>query len=52
MANKNTTRKTVARRNRKNIEKGLHTSSLAFNNTIVTITDAQEMLYLGEVLEN
>ena len=39
MANKNTTRKTVARRNRKNIEKGIVHIRSSFNNTIVTITD-------------
>ena len=41
MANNKTTRKPVARRNRKNIESGeaqIHTS---INNTIVTKTDTQ-----------
>ena len=41
MANKNGVKKPVARRNRKNIDKGeahIHTS---FNNTIVTITDTK-----------
>ncbi len=41
MANKNTTRKTVARRNRKNIEKGIVHIRSSFNNTIVTITDVK-----------
>ena len=41
MANKNTTRKPVARRNRKNIEKGQAHIHSSFNNTIVTITDVQ-----------
>ena len=39
MANKNVTKKTVARRNRKNIEKGEAHIHSSFNNTIVTITD-------------
>ena len=39
MADKNVTRKTVARRNRKNIEKGEAHIHSSFNNTIVTITD-------------
>ena len=39
MANNNTTRKPVARRNRKNIEKGAAHIHSSFNNTIVTITD-------------
>ena len=38
MANKTTTRK-VARRNRKNIEKGAAHIHSSFNNTIVSITD-------------
>ena len=38
---KNTTRKPVARRNRKNIEKGAAHIHSSFNNTIVTITDTQ-----------
>ena len=38
---KNVTRKTVARRNRKNIEKGQAHIHSSFNNTIVTITDIQ-----------
>ena len=41
MANKNTARKPVARRNRKNIEKGQAHIHSSFNNTIVTITDTQ-----------
>lgn len=36
---KNVTRKTVSRRNRKNIEKGAAHIHSSFNNTIVTITD-------------
>ena len=36
---KNVTKKTVARRNRKNIEKGAAHIHSSFNNTIVTITD-------------
>ena len=39
MANKNVTKKTVARRNRKNIDKGEAHIHSSFNNTIVTITD-------------
>ena len=39
MANKNVTKKPVARRNRKNIEKGEAHIHSSFNNTIVTITD-------------
>ena len=38
MANNKTTRKPVARRNRKNIEKGAAHIHSSFNNTIVTIT--------------
>ena len=38
---KNVTRKTVARRNRKNIEKGEAHIHSSFNNTIVTISDVQ-----------
>ena len=38
---KNVTRKTVARRNRKNIEKGEAHIHSSFNNTIVTITDVK-----------
>ena len=41
MANKSLTKKTVARRNRKNIEKGESHIHSSFNNTIVTITDTQ-----------
>ena len=41
MANKNVTKKPVARRNRKNIEKGEAHIHSSFNNTIVTITDTQ-----------
>lgn len=36
---KNVTRKTVARRNRKNIERGAAHIHSSFNNTIVSITD-------------
>ena len=39
MANNKTTRKPVARRNRKNIEKGAAHIHSSFNNTIVTLTD-------------
>ena len=39
MANKNVTKKPVARRNRKNIDKGEAHIHSSFNNTIVTITD-------------
>lgn len=38
---KNVTTKKVARRNRKNIEKGAAHIHSSFNNTIVTITDTQ-----------
>ena len=38
---KNVTTKKVARRNRKNIEKGAAHIHSSFNNTIVTITDVQ-----------
>ena len=41
MANNKTTRKPVARRNRKNIEKGQAHIHSSFNNTIVTISDVQ-----------
>ena len=41
MANNKTTRKPVARRNRKNIEKGAAHIHSSFNNTIVTISDVQ-----------
>ena len=41
MANKNGVKKPVARRNRKNIEKGAAHIHSSFNNTIVTITDTQ-----------
>ena len=41
MANKNVAKKPVARRNRKNIEKGAAHIHSSFNNTIVTITDTQ-----------
>ena len=36
---RNVTRKTVARRNRKNIDRGAAHIHSSFNNTIVTITD-------------
>ena len=39
MANKNVAKKPVARRNRKNIEKGAAHIHSSFNNTIVSITD-------------
>ena len=39
MANKNVAKKPVARRNRKNIDKGEAHIHSSFNNTIVTITD-------------
>ena len=39
MAKQNVAKKTVARRNRKNIEKGEAHIHSSFNNTIVTITD-------------
>ena len=39
MANKNVAKKPVARRNRKNIDKGEANIHSSFNNTIVTITD-------------
>ena len=39
MANKNVAKKPVARRNRKNIDKGAAHIHSSFNNTIVTITD-------------
>ena len=39
MANKNVAKKPVARRNRKNIDKGEAHIHSRFNNTIVTITD-------------
>jgi len=41
MANKTVTKKPVARRNRKNIEKGEAHIHSSFNNTIVTITDTR-----------
>ena len=41
MANKNGVKKPVARRNRKNIDKGEAHIHSSFNNTIVTITDTQ-----------
>lgn len=41
MANRNVTKKTVARRNRKNIDKGEAHIHSSFNNTIVTITDTK-----------
>ena len=41
MANKNVAKKPVARRNRKNIDKGEAHIHSSFNNTIVTITDTQ-----------
>lgn len=41
MANKNGVKKTVARRNRKNIDKGEAHIHSSFNNTIVTITDTK-----------
>ena len=39
MANKNVAKKPVARRNRKNIDKGAAHIHSSFNNTIVSITD-------------
>ena len=39
MANRNVSKKPVARRNRKNIDKGEAHIHSSFNNTIVTITD-------------
>ena len=41
MANKNGAKKPVARRNRKNIDKGEAHIHSSFNNTIVTITDVK-----------
>mgnify|MGYP004593818429 CR=1 FL=1 len=41
MANKNGAKKPVARRNRKNIDKGEAHIHSTFNNTIVTITDTK-----------
>ena len=41
MANKNGVKKPVARRNRKNIDKGEAHIHSSFNNTIVTITDTK-----------
>ena len=41
MANKNGVKKPVARRNRKNIDKGEAHIHSSFNNTIVTITDVK-----------
>ena len=41
MANRNGVKKTVARRNRKNIDKGEAHIHSSFNNTIVTITDTK-----------
>ena len=41
MANKNVAKKPVARRNRKNIDKGEAHIHSSFNNTIVTITDVK-----------
>ena len=41
MANKNGAKKPVARRNRKNIDKGEAHIHSSFNNTIVTITDTK-----------
>ena len=41
MANKNGVKKPVARRNRKNIDKGEAHIQSSFNNTIVTITDTK-----------
>ena len=41
MANKNVAKKPVARRNRKNIDKGEAHIHSSFNNTIVTITDTK-----------
>ena len=38
---KNVTRKTVARRNRKNIERGSAHIHSSFNNTIISLTDIQ-----------
>ena len=52
MATKNVTKRTTRRRDRKNIDKGMAHIHSSFNNTIVTITDVQEMLFLGQVLEN
>ena len=49
---KNVTRKTVARRNRKNIEKGEAHIHSSFNNTILQLQILKEMLFRGEVLEN
>ena len=41
MANRNVSKKPVARRNRKNIDKGEAHIHSSFNNTIVTITDTK-----------
>ena len=41
MANRNVAKKPVARRNRKNIDKGEAHIHSSFNNTIVTITDTK-----------
>ena len=41
MATKNVTKRTTRRRDRKNIDKGMAHIHSSFNNTIVTITDAE-----------
>ena len=53
MATKTGAKKTTTRRrDRKNIEKGMAHIHSSFNNTIVTISDVQGMLYLGQVQES
>ena len=52
MATKNIAKKPVRRRDRKNIEKGMAHIHSSFNNTIVTLTDAQGNVLSWEVLEN
>ena len=45
-------KKTTRRRVSKNIESGKAHIHSSFNNTIVSITDVQGNVYLGQVLEN
>lgn len=45
-------KKTRRRKERKNVEHGAAHIKSTFNNSIVTLTDAQEMLYHGQVQEH
>lgn len=47
---KKVTKKVTKRRVKKNVERGQAHIQSSFNNTIVTLTDSEAMLFLGQVL--